>query len=89
MTKKQKLFEKAIKSPRNLSFDDFTTLLGNFGFSRDRSSGSHQIYSHPDALDSIVIQPSKDSKAKPYQIKQFLRIVEEYNLLMDNHENDE
>lgn len=88
LTKKRKLFDKALNSPRNFQFDDFVTLLGHFGFVLERISGSYRIYSQPDALDSLVIQPAK-GKAKPYQIKQFLKLVEEYNLLMSNAEDDE
>jgi hypothetical protein len=31
----------------------------------------------------LILQPSKSGEAKPYQIKQFLGLVEEYNLRME------
>ena len=44
-----------------------------------RTSGSHHIFQHPDVDELLNLQNSK-GKAKPYQIKQFLELVEMYNL---------
>jgi hypothetical protein len=48
------------------------------------------VYKHLDISDALlVIQPDKNRQAKPYQIKQFLKLVEENNLhLSDNEDND-
>jgi hypothetical protein len=42
------------------------------------SAGSHYIYSHPKVPRPLSIQ-SRQREAKPYQILQFLGMVEEYN----------
>lgn len=34
----------------------------------------------------LSVQPRKDGKAKPYQVKQFLKIVEQYDLQLDEGE---
>jgi predicted RNA binding protein YcfA (HicA-like mRNA interferase family) len=83
MVKKQKLFQKLLNSPRNILFNEFTTILEAFGFKFRHVTGSHHVYKHPDVADLLSIQPGKDGKAKPYQIRQFLKLVEEYNLTMD------
>jgi predicted RNA binding protein YcfA (HicA-like mRNA interferase family) len=44
-----------------------------------RTSGSHHIFSHPDVAELVNLQDVK-GEAKPYQIRQFLRLVEKYNL---------
>lgn len=64
-----------------MRFRDFERILKAFGFQLDRISGSHHIYKHPDVCRLLSIQPRGD-KAKPYQIDQFLDIVEEFGLEM-------
>lgn len=80
MVKKQKLFEKALNSPQNLKFTDFVTLLMAFGFVLERTRGSHHIFTHPRIDEILSIQPNPQSDAKPYQVRQFLKLVEQYNL---------
>jgi hypothetical protein len=46
-------------------------------------SGSHQILSHPHIGELINIQ-AVDGQAKPYQIRQFLRLVERYDLRLED-----
>jgi len=56
-----------------------------FGFELDRIKGSHRIYKNLDVrAEFLVLQPDKSGQAKPYQIKQFLSLVEEYNLRMED-----
>lgn len=46
----------------------------------DRTKGSHHVYVQPDIGKLLSIQPRKDGKAKPYQLRQFLKLVEEFDL---------
>ena len=64
---------------RNVSFDDFIDLLEGFGFREVRQHGSHRALARPDISELINVQPVQ-GEAKPYQIRQFIRIVERYNL---------
>ncbi len=66
----------------NVAFRDFTLLVEQYGFRCLRTSGSHAIYSHPRIPDLVNLQPHR-GKAKPYQIRQFLRLVHRYNLVPD------
>jgi hypothetical protein len=50
-----------------------------------QGSGSHHIFLHPDLPELVNLQEVK-GKAKPYQIKQLLKIIEKYNLHMENSE---
>ena len=76
----QKLFQKITAGAfQNVKFSDFQRLGELFGFNLVRVSGSHHIYSHPRIPELMNIQ-NVTGKAKPYQIRQFLRIVERYNL---------
>lgn len=80
--KKKKLLRKALTSPKNFRFGDMVTLVEAFGFRLSRSSGSHHIYTRPGVAELVNLQ-EVDGKAKPYQIGQFLRLVERYNLELE------
>ncbi len=67
----------------NVSFADMRRLVEGFGFSLIRTSGSHHIFVHPDAPSQLNLQ-EVGGEAKPYQIRQFLRIVERYNLTLED-----
>ena len=79
--KRRKLLQKAISSPKNVRFDEMATLMEAFGFRLSRTKGSHHIFVHPEVQELVNLQ-NVGGKAKPYQIRQFLRLVERYNLTM-------
>ncbi len=76
---KRKLLKKALAGSKNLRFGDVVTLIQAFGFRLARTSGSHHIFEYPGVPDVVNIQNRK-GKAIPYQVRQFLELVEEYNL---------
>lgn len=79
---KKKMLQRMIQSRgKNVLFTDFVTVLEAFGFELDRTRGSHQIYVHK--LNKRMISIQCDGKdAKPYQIKQFISMIERYDLEM-------
>ena len=79
--KTRKLLLKALNAPQNLRFAELCTLAEAFGYRLDRVSGSHHIFVHPRATRPLNLQ-EVGGKAKPYQVKQFLRDIEEFNLTM-------
>ena len=81
MTTKRKLLKKALSSPRNMRFEEMVTLVEAFGFRLSRVKGSHHIFVHPQVQELVNLQ-NVGGKAKPYQIRQFLRLVERYNLTL-------
>jgi predicted RNA binding protein YcfA (HicA-like mRNA interferase family) len=76
---KRKLLNKALSGSKNIRFGDMVTLIEAFGFRLVRTSGSHHIFEHPSMPEMVNLQNAK-GKAKPYQIKQFLELVEQNNL---------
>ena len=58
-------------------------MVEGFGFRLDRVSGSHHIFVHPEIPELVNIQEVK-GEAKPYQIRQFLRLIERYNLNLED-----
>lgn len=80
--KKSKLLRKLLSGSKNVRFSEATQVAEAFGFRLDRITGNHHIFIHPDLPDLINLQNIK-GKAKPYQVKQLLKIVEKYNLRME------
>jgi hypothetical protein len=66
---------------RNVSFRDFSALVVAFGFRLARVEGSHHIFQHDIMWEQLNLQ-EVGGEAKPYQIRQFLRLVERYDLRM-------
>ena len=85
--KKHKLLAKILAGSNNIRFSEAKTLVETFGFSLSRVKGSHHIFSHPDVEKVVNLQAVK-GKAKPYQIKQFLALVETYNLSLESEEDE-
>jgi hypothetical protein len=79
MGKLKKLFNATANNPNDVRFDDICKLAGAFGFAYKGGKGSHKAYSQEGVEDMLNLQNVK-GKAKPYQVKQFLRIIQEYEL---------
>lgn len=76
---KRKLLTKLLSGARNVRFGDMVALVEGFGFRLSRVSGSHHIFVHPQVSELLNLQ-EVGGQVKPYQIQQFLRLVERYNL---------
>lgn len=70
---------KALTGSKNFRFSDMVTLVEAFGFRLSRTSGSHHVFVLAE-IDELVNLQEIQGKAKPYQINQFLRLVEKHNL---------
>lgn len=53
------------------------------GFREVRTRGSHHIFTHERVPGLLNLQDVK-GEAKPYQIRQFVRMVERYNLILES-----
>lgn len=80
---KRKLLKRIAGGSKNAKFSDMVTLVEAFGFRLSRMSGSHHIYVHPDIRELVNLQ-DVDGQAKPYQIRQLLKLVERYNLSLED-----
>ena len=81
MNRKKLLDRLSRGALQNVSFRDMIGLADGFGFILDRTSGSHHILVHPD-IPELVNLPEVGGQAKPYQIRQLLRLVARYNLTL-------
>jgi predicted RNA binding protein YcfA (HicA-like mRNA interferase family) len=66
----------------NVAFADLCQLVETFGFELRRTRGSHHVFVHPEVRELLTLQ-EVGGQAKPYQIRQFLRLVERYALRME------
>ena len=64
-------------APTNIRFQDLAAICEHY-FGEARDSGSHKIFKTPWPDDPRVnIQRGADGKAKPYQVRQVLKAIEE------------
>ena len=73
-------------SDANIRFHDLRKLLEGLGFT-ERIKGSHHIFVQAGIADIVNLQPD-GSKAKPYQVKQVRKLINEYRLAGKLHEED-
>ncbi len=81
----RRTLEKALAGSRNLRFDEVARLAEAFGFRLARTRGSHHIFVH-DRFPELLNLQSVAGQAKPYQVRQLVRLVERYNLVLEGDE---
>jgi predicted RNA binding protein YcfA (HicA-like mRNA interferase family) len=57
-------------------------LVEGFGFRLSRTDGSHHIFVHPDIPELVNLQ-EVNGQAKPYQMRQFLKLIERHSLRLE------
>lgn len=80
---RRKLLKKIIGGSKNIRYSDMANLVKGFGFQISRTEGSHHIFVRPDIPELVNLQDVK-GQAKPYQIRQFLKLVEKHNLKLED-----
>ncbi len=78
---KRKILQSALAGSKNIRFAEMIALVEAFGFHLSRIKGSHHIFAHPDVRELVNLQEVK-GKVKPYQIRQFLQLIERYSLAL-------
>ena len=81
--KAKRTLGKARTSPASLRFSETRALAEAAGFHLSRVSGSHHIFTHPGLPELLNLQ-EVHGMAKPYQVRQLLRLMERYNLLVQD-----
>ena len=79
--KKNTVIIEKCKDPLEREF--YIRMTKRFGFNRIRGRGSHNIFARDDVKDLVNIQ-NDNGRAKPYQIKQFLALVEMNRLRLED-----
>jgi predicted RNA binding protein YcfA (HicA-like mRNA interferase family) len=80
------LLEELMKKTKDIRFERLSTIAETFGFKFKGGKGSHRIYVHDKVRELINFQ-NVNGKAKPYQVKQFIKLIEKYNLIKEGDNN--
>jgi predicted RNA binding protein YcfA (HicA-like mRNA interferase family) len=80
----EKTLERIRRNPRNVDVNEFIKIALCLGFSHLQGKGSHQVLGRKGIKEGIVIQ-DVGGKVKPYQMKQFLRLIEKYNIVQEGY----
>lgn len=79
----RQFFEEIRHNPKNVRFGDLCRLAERFGFRFRGGKGSHRVYNRAGVLEILNFQ-NVHGLAKPYQVRQFVNIVEKYGLQMED-----
>jgi hypothetical protein len=63
-------------SPRNVRYDDLTKVCGHYFGPPRASGGSHAVFKTPWPGDPRVNIQNDHGKAKPYQVRQVLAVID-------------
>jgi predicted RNA binding protein YcfA (HicA-like mRNA interferase family) len=85
MDRRKLLARLARGAVKNVAFSDLKKLVEGLGFELRRVSGSHHIYAHPEVPELVNLQ-DEQGQAKPYQVRQVLRLIERYGLRLRDDE---
>lgn len=81
---KKKLLNRILDGTRDVRFPEFVRLVEAFGFQLSRVKGSHHNFVREGVPELLNLQ-NVVGKAKPYQIQQWLKPVERYNLTLEDN----
>ncbi len=82
---KNDVYNELKKNPKNVHFNKLCSAAELFGFRFRGGKGSHVIYRR-DGIKEMLNFQNIEGRAKPYQVRQLLKIIDKYNLLKEeNH----
>lgn len=77
MSKRKKRLEKIRQNPRNVSFEDLRKLLEDYGFSLERSSGSHHSFKVSINKEYVLFVVPYRRPIKLVYVKEALKLIDE------------
>jgi len=77
--KKHRLYEELKNNPKNIRFNRLCKIAEVFGFIMRKGKGSHYIFTRSNIEELLNFQ-NVSGKAKPYQVKQLIKIIDKYGL---------
>jgi len=82
---KNDAYNELKKNPKKVHFNRLCSAAELFGFRFRGGKGSHVIYRR-DGIKEMLNFQNVGGWAKPYQVRQLLKIIDKYNLLKEeNH----
>ena len=80
-----KELEDLRRRPNNIRFEKFLRITFHFGFQVKGGRGSHVVLSKPGIPEILTVQNVR-GRVKHYQVRQFLKILEKYNMKEEEYE---
>lgn len=80
--RKEEVYQQLKDNPKNVRFTEICRAAELFGFTFRGGQGSHRIYKRERVIKLLDFQNVK-GKVKPYQVKQLLKVIDDYNLLKE------
>jgi predicted RNA binding protein YcfA (HicA-like mRNA interferase family) len=81
VSKAVKRFEAAKNNPAGVTYAELVSIVESAGFKLARKEGSHRVFTRSDVAEIINLQ-AKGRRAKPYQVKQVIEIIERYGIVI-------
>jgi len=79
---RKKRLEELKANPKKVRFTRLCQIAEAFGFKTRKGTGSHRVYFR-DGICELLNFQNEDGWAKAYQVRQFIKIIEKYNLQED------
>jgi predicted RNA binding protein YcfA (HicA-like mRNA interferase family) len=76
----EKLYMRVASASANARFEDVVHLAEAVGFVLTRTKGSHHVFCHSERPQLRLVLRERDGKAKPYQVRDLLRTIEQADL---------
>ena len=83
MTSKEEIYRRLKETPTNVRFEELCKIAKLFGFKFKGGKGSHRIFVRQGIKELLNFQ-NVGGKVKPYQVRQFIKVIEKYNLVEIN-----
>lgn len=80
MSKKKKLLDKVKQRPKNLTWDEVTTLMVGCGFKlvNARGGGSRRMFVHAESRQKVSLhEPHPQKTLLPYMVDQLIAALEQ------------
>ena len=77
---KEEIYRELKERVANVRFEELCRAAGSFGFKFKGGKGSHRIFVREGIKELLNLQDVR-GKAKPYQVRQFIKLIEKYNLV--------
>lgn len=77
---REEVYRGLKRSVTNVRFDELCQAAELFGFKFKGGKGSHRIFVREGVKELLNFQ-DVGGKAKPYQVRQLIKLIEKYNLV--------
>ena len=83
----KKVLERMKQNHKNVDFIKFIGFALRIGFEHRKGKGSHHVLYKGDIKEILTIQ-NVGGRVKPYQVKQFFKLVEKYNMVKEESKDE-